>query len=337
MENSLDKLYDIAHEKVIPVSMIIELLTECNEQCKHCYIPEHNSKGLDIKMIRDILRQFKDMGGFNITFTGGEIFLRKDLLEIIEEARKLFLRVFLLTNATLITDSLARKLSQFNIAEISVSVYSMEEAEHDWITGIKGSLKKTLEGINNAKKYNIPVVIKTPLMEKNKDAFYKVSEFCEKNGFEFMTSSIIFSQSDGNTKPYDYKINDKDIQKIVREVSKYDKPNPGKKYEEACGALKYTLALDCYGNIFPCNAFYYKLGNIREDALLDIWNSPKLRKIQNIKKTDLKLCKECGLSKVCNRCPGLAYLEDGDMFGCSTTAKNLATIIHKNNTFLVIE
>lgn len=331
MDITMDKLYEVAHEKTIPVTMVMELLTVCNERCKHCYIPVHNSKGLDIMVIKDVLHQFRELGGFNISFTGGEIFLRKDLYEIIEEARKLFLRVFLLTNATLISDEVARKLKELNIAGISVSVYSMKEAEHDWITGVNGSLRRTLDGIDNAKKYGIPVVVKTPLMEKNKYAYYEVSKFCEENAFEFMTSPIIFSQSDGNREPYKFKINEKDIETVVKETGKYDKPNFSRKFEEACGALRYTLAIDSFGDIYPCNAFYYKLGNVRNDSLLDIWNGRKLRDIQNIKRSDLETCKECELRSDCNRCPGLAYLEDGDMAGCSTTAKNLAAIIHKQN------
>ena len=324
----MDKLYEIAHEKVVPVSMVIELLTLCNESCKHCYIPEHTSKGLDISIIKDVLRQHRNMGGFNVTFTGGEIFLRDDLLEIIGEARKLYLRVFLMTNASLLDEKIARSLKELNIAEVSVSIYSMDENEHDWITGVKGSLKKTLIGLSNARKYHIPVMVKTPLMEKNRFAFDKVAQYCKENNFEFMTSPVIFAQSNGNKKTYKYKINPNDMGNIVKAISKFDKPNPNNKFMEACGALKYSWAIDCFGNIYPCNAFYYKLGNVMNDRLQDVWDSKRLKDIQNIMKTDLKACRTCELSKECSRCPGLAYLEDGNLEGCSTTAKEIASIAH---------
>ena len=95
---------------------------------------------------KSILRQFRELGGLNVTITGGEIFLHKDLMEIIQETRKLYLRVFLLTNASLIADSIAAKLRELNIAEISVSVYSMSTSEHDRITCQEGSLSRTLAG-----------------------------------------------------------------------------------------------------------------------------------------------------------------------------------------------
>lgn len=329
MQILIDDMYDMAHDNVVPLSIVIELLTACNERCKHCYIPEHNSMGLDTEQVKDILKQFRAAGGLNVTFTGGEIFLRKDLFELIEEARKLYLRVFLLTNATLITDEVAKKLKQLNVAEVSVSIYSMDEIEHDWITGESGSLKKSLLGIENVKKYNIPVRVKTPLMDVNRYAFYNVSKYCKENGFKFMTSAIIFAQSNGDKKTYDLRIRNNELEKILLEIKEYNEAKPNDKYEEACGALKYTLAIDCLGNIYPCNSFYYKLGNIKEDKLIDVWNSLHLKQLQNIMKTDLKKCVKCELQSKCHRCPGLAYLEDGNIVGCSSTAKNMAMITYK--------
>ena len=54
-------------------------------------------------------------------------------------------------------------------------------------------------------------------------------------------------------------------------------------YDEACGSLKYTLAIDAAGNVFPCNSFFYELGNVYSNTLEEIWNSTVLKKIQEIR------------------------------------------------------
>lgn len=81
------ELLDIFHEKAYeqrkPVTCIIELLTQCNLKCKHCYIPENSQYYLDKETVFDILSQLRDLGVLTVYFTGGEIFLRKDLLEIV--------------------------------------------------------------------------------------------------------------------------------------------------------------------------------------------------------------------------------------------------------------
>jgi len=86
------------------------------------------------------------------------------------------------------------------------------------------------------------------------------------------------------------------------------------------------LAIDSEGNVYPCNSLYYKLGNIKEDTLESIWNSENVKKIQNIMKIDLNECVDCHLKNLCNRCPGLAYLEDNDIYGCSTIAREQAEL-----------
>lgn len=100
----------ISCEKNKLVSVVIELLTQCNVFCKHCYLAEHNNKGLTTETVKRLLHDLRSVGVIDVTFTGGEIFLRKDIFEIIEEARKLYMRVFLLSNATLIDKEKAFQL-----------------------------------------------------------------------------------------------------------------------------------------------------------------------------------------------------------------------------------
>ena len=325
----LSKLHKLAHDNVIPINLMIELLTNCNERCKHCYISNYNYKGLSTDELKDIILQFRKLGGLNLSFTGGEVFLRDDLFELIEYARNLYLRVFLLTNGSLITDEIARRLKKLNITELSISLYSMDEDVHDEVTGVKGSFRKTMQGINFAIKYNISVIIKTPLMLINKYSYRDVKKFCDENDFEFISSALIFSKNDGCKEPKKLNIYGDELKKVLSDIKQYEPIGQLNNFDEACGSLKYTLAIDSLGNIYPCNSFYYKLGNIRENTLIDVWKSEKLKKIQNIMKEDLKKCKECKLESLCNRCPGLAYLEDGDIFGCSSSAKFIAE--HRTN------
>lgn len=325
-EDAFERIYTTAHDARVPISLSIELLTKCNEHCLHCYIPEHLSDGLSTQQVKNILHQFRELGGLNVTITGGEIFLRKDLMEIIQEARRLYLRVFLLTNASLITDSIAAKLRELNIAEISVSVYSMNPSEHDQITCQEGSLSKTLAGIASAKKYQIPVIVKTPLMEINKYAYREVRKYCIKNGFNFATSAVIFSKSNGDPSPKKLCISNADLPSILRDIAPFQPIKNFDTFQEACGRLRYMLSVDASGNIYPCNSFYYKIGNIKNMTLSDAWNDSRLISIQNIRKDELEECTQCSLVKKCHRCPGLAYLEDGDIYKCSSTAKCLALL-----------
>lgn len=321
MDNYQDEIIKKAHDNDMLLSLMIELTTICNEKCEHCYIPEHTNWGLDTGFLKKVISEFRNLGGLNLSLTGGEIFLRNDLLELIEHARKCRLRVFLLTNATLITKEIARKLKELYVAELSISIYSLDEKVHDSITGVEGTLAKTLEAIEYLKEEGIHITIKTPLMEKNKYAYKELQKFCENNNCGYLASTIIFSKSNKDQSVKDLSINEFEMPIIAKEVESIEPARKRDMFPEACGSLKYSLAIDSYGIVHPCNSFYYQVGNIKEEPLRDIWNSEKLREIKNIKKSELTDCVSCKLKKACRRCPGLAYLEDGDYMCCSSTAR----------------
>ena len=87
-------------------------------------------------------------------------------------------------------------------------------------------------------------------------------------------------------------------------------------YPEPCATVYTNLAINCEGDVTPCNAMYYKLGNITETNIEDIWSkSQKLEKLRAIKKDDLD-CRNCNLKPYCERCPGLTLLENGTLTGC---------------------
>lgn len=324
MNDLSEEVYTTAHDKRILLSLMLELLTTCNENCIHCYIPKHNNGGLSLGVIKRAIKEFRELGGFNLSLTGGEIFLRKDLLEIIEYARLMGLRVFLLTNGSLITRSVAKELKKLCISELSVSVYSLDETIHDSITRCEGSLRRTLDGIRYANEQGLRITVKTPLMNINRFSYIQLADFCKEKGYQYLASTVIFAKSNGDKSVKSLSINKNDMANVSRAVSAYEPVGMRNKFDEACGSLRYSLAIDANGDIFPCNSFYLKMGNVYQDGLEDVWKSKQIQMIQNIKKSDLDRCCSCQIKEKCNRCPGLAYLEDGDYRGCSRTARESA-------------
>lgn len=181
-----------------------------------------------------------------------------------------------------------------------------------------------MRGLGFAKKYNVPILVKTPIMNLNKNSYNKIREYCKRNGFKFMASPIIFCKSDGDFSVKSLEVKDSDLINIISSLSEFESDNHFEIYDEACGALKYSLAIDAKGDAYPCNSLYIKVGNVLSENLIDIWSSDKLHKIQNILKTDLSECPFCELEANCKRCPGLALLEDKNLFGCSSSAKKIA-------------
>ena len=55
----------------------IELTSCCNWKCVHCYIPSNKKTTLSVDVLNSLLRKLRILGVFEITYTGGEVFLRK--------------------------------------------------------------------------------------------------------------------------------------------------------------------------------------------------------------------------------------------------------------------
>lgn len=71
----------------------IELTSRCNFKCRHCYISDFTNKGLSLNEIEKVLDDARKLGTYTIVYTGGEVLLRKDFIDIISLTRK---KVFLL-------------------------------------------------------------------------------------------------------------------------------------------------------------------------------------------------------------------------------------------------
>ena len=112
------------HQKVngrrVPISGAIEVTRRCNNRCIHCYnnLPMGDQEALLDELTYDeycrILDEITEAGCLWLLFTGGEIFLRKDFLDIYMYVKKKGLLITLFTNGTLLTPEIADYLVQWS-------------------------------------------------------------------------------------------------------------------------------------------------------------------------------------------------------------------------------
>lgn len=311
-EIQLEKIKQLGIQECIPIVAKFELLYHCNLNCIHCAnITERwRESTLDTKGVKHIIDQLYDIGTMVISFTGGEIFLRKDLWDIIEYADRKGFLIELLTSATLMTKADVKKLKHYRISNVQISIYSHNPQVHDSVTGLSGSYEKSIKMINCLIENKINTLIVTPLMKVNFQGCQKVKELSGQPGVSVKHSFSypIFERNDGRKDVYDLRLSKEEIHKFYSE-------NPdaaickSKDINEAiCYAGVNQCSISPFGDISPCfhSLLQMNLGNLREQSLEDIWtNSKELENLRNLKILHLEDCRECPALSTCPLCPGI--------------------------------
>ncbi|MFH1378463.1 MAG: radical SAM protein [Planctomycetota bacterium] len=131
-----------------PRSVTIAITGKCNLACKHCFYADEMRKYDDLPTDRWLafIKECGDAAVMYITLTGGEPFMRPDIFEIIDAIVKNRMRFSILTNGTLVTKDIAKRIADTGrVRRVQVSVDG-DEASHEWMRG-KGTYKKALDAV----------------------------------------------------------------------------------------------------------------------------------------------------------------------------------------------
>lgn len=334
MTDTADFFYDEFHKVPQIFGLQIEVTYRCNERCIHCYIPNKNKeRGKDIKvpLILKVLDEAKEMGTLELSLTGGELFMHKDIDVILRHAHKNDFSIKILSNLTLLSDKHIKLLKEVNPSLIQVSLYSMKAYEHDAITLRKGSFEKTKSAIERLVEADIPIQISCPIMKLNCKSYKDVISYAQKKRIKARTDFIMMAQSDHNTSNLAQRINLNEIEELLIDILKYNpdyyetimkqKPKSSEieKYlkRPVCGVGVDNICLASNGDYYPCSGWQGMIvGNANKQKLKDIWeNSEKLKMLRTITNGSFQKCIACESKDYCNMCLVRNFNENnGDLF-----------------------
>jgi radical SAM protein with 4Fe4S-binding SPASM domain len=310
------------------MSVHFDITYRCNERCVHCYLDHDDHGEMTTSEIKRVLDELADAGTFFLTFSGGEVLMRRDFFELLEYARNLMFAVRIKTNAVMIGESEARRMLELGVDQIQVSIYSHRPEVHDAITKLPGSLRRSIEAIRFLTEQGLRVTIANVLMTANMHDHAGVQALARELGVQYSLDPTITPKMDGDRSILNLRIPGSELkgvfhnQALVGNVEEFCAPPPSPDEDVMEGypcSAGHTLAyISPYGDVFPCVQFPLPSGNVRRQKFLDIWNhSSELNEVRSIRAKDLTVCSSCSHVGTCTRCPGLAYME-GSMRGPST-------------------
>ena len=350
------------YESLYPYTAIWKINSDCNLRCKHCYFygsdKYYTQNDLKYDKICDIIDQFSDLGIAEIRLTGGEVFLQKDIFQILKYIKSKNISVIITTNGTLITKNLAKELSRIinpYVDIIRVSLDGATPTTHNMTRGT-GVFEKAINSIKLLKKNNIKVFVPSVITSQNVQELadlytllndLKVEQLIltkivpmDSSQYELTPSfeDLIYNSSkmykcikdsdyitiDNRLfNSYDF-VKDKyatDIlYKYANDKIKIQQPNS----EYHCNCDK-SFYIDSDGSVYLCPlAADYKietLGNLSNETLEELFEKRKNNRLfqkQNRKNTK---CKNCRIFPLCNGgCLMQAYIKNGkfDSTPCHT-------------------
>lgn len=306
----------------IPFQVMLELTYRCNLRCAHCYVDMDEPDELSLEEWKGVLDQLEDAGAVHLSFTGGEIMVRRDLFDILAYARQTGFIIHLLTNCTMVTPEVAQAFTELKVHEIQTSLYGATADTHESVTKIPGSFKKTLEGIEALVAVGFVPRVQTTVMEVNAAEVPQIKSLVEElGGLPRISVGLIGPSKTGadfpfQTEPKIEHLLDRDVLPcIAREIT----IQKGLLHL-TCKVGRGNCAISPHGDVTPCVTFPLKLGNLRESSFNTIWRlepCAELRYLRSMGRADLYACNSCELAEYCVRCTGFIYSETGQMNGPS--------------------
>lgn len=358
-----DEVATFAESNGYLFSAFWEVTNRCNEKCVHCFNPgaphaeEERSKRdtneLSTAEGLKLILEFHEAGAYRLILSGGEVFLRRDIFELIAYARSLRMQVHIFTNGIILTDEKLQKLAQLYPESVSISIYSATPEVHDSVTRVPGSFRKSVGALERLRRLGIKTTIKAIQMAHTIQGYRNVEGLARSLGARTTVELNMSAGNDGAQGPLSLAVaNDRELIALavtpgspifVGDESNNYSERRRKPGEVFCSAGQSMLSVSSDGNVYPCVALPLHVGDARKESVSDVWrlssvgqrrrlddelqaagDGSALSRWQDIRVADYVECgthERCGW---CTKCPGMGLNETGNALASSTVQCRIA-------------
>ena len=273
------ELYTVLPLKT-PYSLFVDVCNACNFKCKFCAIQYANKKlpfrkmCMDYDLFRkviDDLRKFPEPLKMLRLAANGEPLLNKRLPEMIEYARGGVTQwIEFVSNASLLTPELNRKLVSAGLDRIRISIEGIGEEQYYEMSGVKIDWNKFVANIKDLYEHkgNCEIYIKTvdaavDTEEKREKFFSTFGDICDKISIEHVIP--IWTGYDEIYQDFDIETAEGLHGHAVKEL-------------DVCPFPFYSFVINPDGEVTVCcNDWERKIsmGNVTSESVYDIWNGEK--------------------------------------------------------------
>ena len=345
MDQIVKRLWHKAGPARIPLGGAFELLPVCNLHCKMCYVrksmAEVNQMGglLPAEQWLEFARQASAEGLLFPLLTGGEPFLRKDFQEIFAKMQEMGLQVSINSNASLISESMAKWLGVHRPTRINITLYGASEESYESLCGDGDAFRRVHQAVQWLKENDVPVKFNTSVTPENVHDLEGIISYAHSVGSPIQVASYMFPpvRRDAGLIGQNHRLSPEeagwarvhadylqaDRTWFMGQAEKFshfvnldelalDEGLVGKPQEMNCRAGRCTFWIDWQGYISNCGMY----GSVRQRLIGRSFSEAWKMVVDGTSVMRYSpACNACPNCPLCHACIAMVYNECGDLNG----------------------
>jgi MoaA/NifB/PqqE/SkfB family radical SAM enzyme len=317
-------------------SVLIELTYRCNLDCFFCYNDLNlRGKPLEFAQYDQLLRELASMNVLNVVLSGGEPLAHPDFFRIGARARELGFLVRVKSNGHALRGELARRLrDEVDPFLVEVSLHGATAATHDRQTRVPGSFDRLNENIAEMLALGLRVKINSTLTIWNETETAAMYALADGFGLPLRFDLQVSPKDDGDRTPLNVAPSDEGIRNLMRVETErsgaIDDTAPvvvGRPMEKHCGAGSSGIAIDPFGNVYPCVQWRRAVANLHDRSIAEIWAGDAFTGIRGQTVEAARIVAAHPAGKLLNFCPGLAEVLTGSATQVPAEMERMAAVV----------
>lgn len=271
----------------VPALLVISPTMRCNLQCTGCYAGRYTKKDeIDTATFNRIIEEAKELGIYFMVISGGEPFIRKDLLDMAERHDDVVFMVY--TNGTLIDKATAQRLSELGNISPAISIEGFEK-ETDARRG-PGTFVRVMEAMGSLREFGVVFGFSATYTSQNADVVASdefIDLLIEEGAMYgwFFTFVPVGKDADVSLmcSPEQRDRMRRHVLHIreTRPIFVADFWNDGPLTAGCIAGGKSYLHINANGDIEPCVFVHFAVDNIKETTLREVLKSPLFMDIKS--------------------------------------------------------
>ena len=283
-----------------PLYLELRIIEDCDLRCKYCYAQPFDGTLMQMQDFKRIIDESKRFGVFDLCLAGGEPMLHPNFIDMLDYAISGDYSIDILTNGTLISHSVARKLRRIQeksdkTLNIQVSLDSIREEVND---SVRGGTKLVKKGIENLLAEGIMPAIAMVVTNQNAKLVTELINYYSAKIRVFNVLPLMRSCEEAKNEKEiagcNYYEMTEELKNAINEViSKKTKITMSvledrgafverlEKWNRRCCAGELQAVVKGNLDVISCDmAPNTVLGNLKSSSLREIWNSQNMKELR---------------------------------------------------------